>query len=70
MALKTADRIPWHVLDACQSKEALHDAICEIATRTISRIHSDEHYPLSTLWQLKGAEEDETTKTSAAEEGK
>ncbi len=68
MALKSSDRIPWYVLDACQSKEALHDAICEIATRTIARIHSDESYPLSVLWQLKGLQDKEAT--TVAPEGK
>jgi dTMP kinase len=48
MELKDRDSVPWFVVDACQTKEAIHESICTIADEVIEKL-TDES-PLSLLW--------------------
>ena len=54
MELKSRDTTPWYVLDACQSKEFIHDAICDIARQTLIRINqAGSSEELNRLWNAK-----------------
>ena len=48
MELKQRDTVPWFVIDATQTKEAIHESINDIAAEVTSKLTAES--PLSKLW--------------------
>ncbi|CAM9342418.1 unnamed protein product, partial [Ectocarpus fasciculatus] len=48
LELKQRDTVPWFVIDATQTKEAIHDSISAIAAEVTSKLTAES--PLSRLW--------------------